>query len=94
MLDSGQTGAFIRTHTHSLPQSCVDTYSQIEVVAQQPVVLWRHEPVTCTCATNPGDNTIEIRLMVDDVTIHCSSFTDAEDAARFAIEKMHAYNAN
>jgi hypothetical protein len=56
------------------------------------VLLWEAGPLACRCLTlNNGH--VEVRLLMNDIQVHCERFAQFEDAARFAIRKMHAYNA-
>ncbi len=56
------------------------------------VVIWEQAGVSCTCLTLTPDN-IEIRLVVNGMQVERQRFGDADSASRYAIEKMHAYNA-
>ena len=56
------------------------------------VVLWEKPPVTCTCRIL-ATGEVEICIACKDVELHCEVFSEPEAAARFALEKMHAYNA-
>jgi hypothetical protein len=57
------------------------------------VVLWTKGPIVCTCLNTRPDY-IEVLLVVDDVQIQREQFSDPDAAARFALRKMHAYNAH
>ena len=46
----------------------------------------------CTCVTL-ATNHIEVLLIVNNVFVHRERFTNPEDAARFALDKMRAYSA-
>jgi hypothetical protein len=57
------------------------------------VVVWEKRGVSCTCLTHTCDH-IEICLVVNDGMVDRQQFADADAASRYAIEKMHAYNAS
>lgn len=56
------------------------------------VLLWEKPPISCTCRSLDNGH-IEVCLASASVEIHREVFSDSEEAARFAIIKMHAYNA-
>jgi hypothetical protein len=61
-------------------------------VTRDPVVLWQRGGATCICQhVTPGR--IEIQLVIADVTIQRSQFSDVDAAAQFALDKMRSYNA-
>ncbi|MGH9141517.1 MAG: hypothetical protein ACRD2I_10295 [Vicinamibacterales bacterium] len=55
-------------------------------------VLWHIGGMECTSLVSAADH-IEIYLTIQQVRIDRHVFTDAESAAHYAIEKMHAYGA-
>lgn len=57
-----------------------------------PVVLWKTGTVSCTCLTHSRER-VEVQLRVMDVIVEREFFSDSEGASRFALDKMHAYNA-
>jgi hypothetical protein len=60
-------------------------------VTRDPVVLWQQGVATCICQHVTADR-IEIQLVIADVTIQRSQFSDVDAAAQFALDKMRAYN--
>jgi hypothetical protein len=62
------------------------------VSVRREVLLWEKPPLSCTCRTLDNGH-VEVSLASGDVEIHREVFTDSEEAARFALDKMHAYNA-
>jgi hypothetical protein len=60
---------------------------------QRGVILWEKGSVCCTCRAPATTNLIEVLLWSKGVQIERTLFTDTEDAARFALDKLRAYNA-
>jgi len=58
-----------------------------------PVLLWKTDTISCTCLRHTSER-VEVRLIIKDVVIQREVFTDHEAATQFALDKMHAYNAN
>jgi len=58
------------------------------------IILWEKGPVCCTCRLPTATDRIEVLLWSKGVQIERNLFTDPEDAAQFALDKMHAYNAS
>ena len=56
------------------------------------VLLWEKPPVACHCLTR-DDGQVEVTLTSCDLDIYREVFGEFEDAARFAVDKMHAYDA-
>ena len=57
-----------------------------------PVVLWKTQTVSSTCLTHTLEQ-MEVQLRVKGVVIQREFFSDPETASQFALDKMHAYNA-
>jgi hypothetical protein len=55
------------------------------------VELWIEGPISCTSLTL-RDGQVEIRLASNGTVISRTRFQDHDEAARYAIDKMHAYN--
>jgi hypothetical protein len=54
-------------------------------------VLWTQGLLVCTGVINQTDKPYEIRLFVDGVLISAEFFPDYHAAARYALDKLHAY---
>lgn len=63
-------------------------------MAENPplVLLWKTDTISCTCLSYTAER-VEVRFSVKDVVIERKYFTDREAATQFALDKMHAYNA-
>jgi hypothetical protein len=55
-------------------------------------VLWKTQTVSSTCLTHTLEQ-MEVQLRVKGVVIQREFFSDPETASQFALDKMHAYNA-
>jgi hypothetical protein len=60
---------------------------------RQGVILWEKGPVCCTCRAPTTTDRIEVLLWSNGVQIERNLFTDADEAAQFALDKLRAYNA-
>jgi hypothetical protein len=60
---------------------------------RKPVVLWEVGPVTCTCQVRIGNEPCRIALSVNGHVVERKVFQEAHAAARWAIDRMHAYAA-
>ena len=60
---------------------------------RKPTLLWERKGVRCSCLIVAIDH-IEIVMTVNGVFLHRATFTEQDPATQYAIDKMHAYNAN
>jgi hypothetical protein len=57
---------------------------------RRAVTLWKVGPISCTCVALPYGQ-IEICLIAGSAPFERKWFSDTEAAAKYAIEKMRAY---
>jgi hypothetical protein len=63
------------------------------VSVEQRLVVWEKRNLRCTCL-RVSPNHIEMCLTVGSVVVERQVFQDASAASAFALDKMHAYDAN